>query len=185
MEQPEGPVQEPQVLMAGLANALQRGHVAGAGLDAFFVKYTQLGDSQSTFLFVALLIAIGCVAVWAAGAPLLADARVADGAHHPGRRLCSPAFANSPTAASAWWAACGRHHHHGSIGARIIDEDTRKHNLRREGIISNALGFMNCLNGLFTSAAFLVSVLFGFVSGDNPGPSPQRGPLPADRLSRS
>ena len=40
------------------------------------------------------------------------------------------------------------------IGAKIMDEDTQKHNLRREGIISNALGFMNRLNGLFTSWHF-------------------------------
>ena len=59
------------------------------------------------------------------------------------------------------------------IGARIMDEDTQKYNLRREGIISNALGFMNRLNGLFTSLAFyLVFVLFGFESGDNPGLQP-------------
>ncbi len=59
------------------------------------------------------------------------------------------------------------------IGARIIDEDTQRHGLRREGIISNALGFMNRLNGLFTSAAyFLVSLLYGFQSGENPGPQP-------------
>jgi glycoside/pentoside/hexuronide:cation symporter, GPH family len=59
------------------------------------------------------------------------------------------------------------------IGAKIMDEDTRKYNLRREGIISNALGFMNRLNGVFTGAAFaLVSVLFGYESGANPGPQP-------------
>ena len=59
------------------------------------------------------------------------------------------------------------------IGARIMDEDTRKHNVRREGIISNALGFMNRLNGLFTSFAFyLIFVLFGFESGANPGNDP-------------
>ena len=59
------------------------------------------------------------------------------------------------------------------IGARIMDEDTQKHGLRREGIISNALGFMNRLNGLFTSAAYLlVTRLYGFESGDNPGLHP-------------
>jgi GPH family glycoside/pentoside/hexuronide:cation symporter len=59
------------------------------------------------------------------------------------------------------------------IGARIMDEDREKHAMRREGIIANALGFMNRLNSLFTSAAFsLVFVLFKFESGDNPGPSP-------------
>ena len=61
------------------------------------------------------------------------------------------------------------------IGARIMDEDTQKHNLRREGIIANALGFMNRLSGLFTSAAFyLVGILFAFESGLNPGPQPDQ-----------
>jgi GPH family glycoside/pentoside/hexuronide:cation symporter len=59
------------------------------------------------------------------------------------------------------------------IGAKIMDEDTQKHGLRREGIISNAMGFMNRLNGLFTSAAYLlVSKIYLFQSGDNPGPHP-------------
>lgn len=59
------------------------------------------------------------------------------------------------------------------IHSRIMDEDQAKHNVRREGIISNALGFMNRLNGLFTSAAYaLLGVLFGYVSGDVPGPQP-------------
>lgn len=59
------------------------------------------------------------------------------------------------------------------IGARIMDEDTRKHNLRREGIYSSAMGFMNRLSGLFVSLAFLmVNRLYGFVSGEVPGPNP-------------
>jgi GPH family glycoside/pentoside/hexuronide:cation symporter len=59
------------------------------------------------------------------------------------------------------------------IGAKIMDEDTQKHGLRREGIISNALGFMNRLNGLFTSVAYyLVSRIYLFESGENPGPHP-------------
>jgi GPH family glycoside/pentoside/hexuronide:cation symporter len=59
------------------------------------------------------------------------------------------------------------------IGAKIMDEDTRKHGLRREGIISNALGFVNRLNGLFTSVAyFLVARIYLFESGENPGPHP-------------
>jgi len=59
------------------------------------------------------------------------------------------------------------------IGARIMDEDTRKYNLRREGIISSAMGFMNRLNSLFTAAALLlVKTFFGFESGANPGPQP-------------
>ncbi|MPM39363.1 hypothetical protein SDC9_85996 [bioreactor metagenome] len=59
------------------------------------------------------------------------------------------------------------------IGVRIMDEDTKKYNLRREGTYSSAMGFMNRLSGLFTSLAFLlVGSLYGFVSGDEPGPVP-------------
>ena len=59
------------------------------------------------------------------------------------------------------------------IGAKIMDEDTQKYGLRREGIISNAMGFMNRLNGLFTAGAYLlVSKIYLFQSGDNPGPHP-------------
>jgi GPH family glycoside/pentoside/hexuronide:cation symporter len=59
------------------------------------------------------------------------------------------------------------------IGARIIDEDARKSGQRREGIYSSVGGFMNRLNGLFISLAFtLVHRLYGYESGDVPGPSP-------------
>ncbi len=59
------------------------------------------------------------------------------------------------------------------IGAKIMDEDTQKYGLRREGIISNAMGFMNRLNSLFTGAAYLlVSKIYLFQSGDDPGPNP-------------
>lgn len=59
------------------------------------------------------------------------------------------------------------------IGARIIDEDSAASGVRREAIYSNAIGFMNRLNGLFTSLAFyLVYTFYGFESGENPGPNP-------------
>lgn len=59
------------------------------------------------------------------------------------------------------------------IQAKVMDEDTAKFKVRREGIISNALGFMNRLSGLFTSLAFsLLFILFVFESGNNPGPQP-------------
>jgi len=168
--------------MAGLANAFYSAAMSLVLASMpFFVKYTlQLGDSQSTFLFAAvLLIAIGCVAVWArlvrrfSLMPVWRTALITLAV-----AFVPLYFANSlPTAMAAsalvGFGFAGVITTMDLIGARIIDEDTRKHNLRREGIISNALGFMNRLNGLFTSAAFfLVSVLFGFVSGDNPGPEP-------------
>ncbi len=147
----------------------------------FFVKYTlQIPDSQSTFLFAAvLIIAIGCVAVWAR---LVKNHKLI-----PIWRIALVAlaiafiplfFANSLVTAIAASALVG-FGFAGAIttmdlvGMKIIDEDTAKYNLRREGIISNALGFMNRLNGLFTSFAFyLIYVIFKFESGANPGPDP-------------
>jgi GPH family glycoside/pentoside/hexuronide:cation symporter len=147
----------------------------------FYVKYTlAIPESQATFLFAAvLLIAIGCVAVWAwlvrryALIPVwraaLATLAVA---------FIPLFFANSLVtaliaSALVGFGFAGAITTNDLIGAKIMDEDTRKYNLRREGIISNALGFMNRLNGLFTGAAFyLVFKLFAFESGKNPGPQP-------------
>lgn len=59
------------------------------------------------------------------------------------------------------------------IGAKIVDDDFRRHGIKREGIISSLMGIMNRLNGLYTSLAFyVVSKSFGFVNGDNPGTDP-------------
>lgn len=59
------------------------------------------------------------------------------------------------------------------IGAKIVDDDFRRHGIKREGLINSLVGVMNRLNGLFTSLAFFVaSEAFGFVSGDEPGDNP-------------
>lgn len=59
------------------------------------------------------------------------------------------------------------------IGAKIMDEDYQKYGVKREAIISSCIGVMNRLNGLFTSLAFYIAAtVFGFESGDNPGPNP-------------
>ncbi len=59
------------------------------------------------------------------------------------------------------------------VGSRNMDEDTAKHGIKREGIYASAMGFMNRLNGLFTSLAFLlVNKIYGFKSGDIPGDNP-------------
>ncbi|MCL1948141.1 MAG: MFS transporter [Turicibacter sp.] len=59
------------------------------------------------------------------------------------------------------------------IGAKILDEDRRKHNLRREGIFGSFLGILNRLNGLFVAAGFLLAhYVFGYESGDIPGDNP-------------
>ncbi len=168
--------------IAGLANAFYSAAMSLvlASLP-FFVKYTlSIPDAQSTILFASvLLIAIGCVAVWARlirKFSLIPTWRAALACL--GLAFIPLSFANSlPTAiigsALVGFGFAGAITTMDLIAAKIMDEDTRKHNVRREGIISNALGFMNRLNGLFTGAAFLlVSVLFQFESGANPGPQP-------------
>ena len=168
--------------IAGLTNAFYSAAMSLvlAGMP-FYTKYTlQIPDAQSTILFASvLLIAIGCVAVWALlvrKRKLIPIWRIA---------LASLAVAFIPlffannlvtaiiASALVGFGFAGVITTMDLIGARIMDEDTRKHNVRREGIIANALGFMNLLSGLFTSLAFLLlSVLFGFESGDVPGPQP-------------
>ncbi|PKO05008.1 MAG: MFS transporter [Chloroflexi bacterium HGW-Chloroflexi-3] len=147
----------------------------------FFVKYTlQIPDSQSTILFASvLIIAIGCVVVWARLVKKYTLIPVWRAALISLAIAFVPLyFANSLVTAIVGSALVG----FGFagvittmdlIGAKIMDEDTKKYNLRREGIIANALGFMNRLNGLFTSFAFyLIFVIFHFESGNNPGPDP-------------
>jgi GPH family glycoside/pentoside/hexuronide:cation symporter len=168
--------------IAGLTNAFYSAAMSLvlAGLP-FFVKYTlQIPDAQSTLLFGSvLLIAIGCVAVWAwfvRKHRLIPIWRIALGALAVA--FIPLFFANSLVTAIISSALVGLGFAGvittmDLIGARIMDEDTRKHNLRREGIYSNALGFMNRLSGLFTSLGFLLIFhLFGFESGDNPGAQP-------------
>jgi GPH family glycoside/pentoside/hexuronide:cation symporter len=168
--------------IAGFANAFYSAAMSLVLVSMpFFVKYTLvIPDSQATFLFASvLLIAIGCVAIWAwlvrkfSLIPVWRAALVTLAV-----TFVPLYFANSLVTAMIGGALVG----FGFagvittmdlIGAKIMDEDTQKHNLRREGIISNALGFMNRLNGLFTGAAFyLVFKWFAFESGKNPGPQP-------------
>jgi GPH family glycoside/pentoside/hexuronide:cation symporter len=149
----------------------------------FFAVYTlKINDLQKSLMFAAvLLIAIGCVAVWAKLVKrygLIPVWRVA--LITLTIAFIPMYFANSFILAIVCGALIG-FGFAGAIttidliGAKIMDEDTAKYNLRREGIISNAMGFMNRLNSLFTAAAFfLVGKLFGFVSGDVPGPRPDQ-----------
>ncbi len=169
--------------IAGFANAFYSAAMSLVLASMpFFVKYTLgLSSGQSTMLFAAvLLIAIACVAVWARLVKRFTLIPVWRAALISLAVAYVPLFfANSLVTAMVGSALVG----FGFagvittmdlIGAKIMDEDTRKHAVRREGIISNAMGFMNRLNGLFTSAGFfLVSVLYGFESGEVPGPQPE------------
>jgi GPH family glycoside/pentoside/hexuronide:cation symporter len=168
--------------VAGFANAFYSAAMSLVLASMpFYVKYTlEISDSQSTFLFASvLLIAIGCVAIWAKLVRNFSLIPVWRASLATLTVTFIPLyFANSLVTAIICSALVG----FGFagvittmdlIGAKIMDEDTEKHGLRREGIISNALGFMNRLNGLFTAAAYLlVSKIYLFESGDNPGPHP-------------
>lgn len=168
--------------IAGFANAFYSAAVSLVlAAVPFFAKYTLgISDSQQTLLFGSvLLVAIGCVAIWANMVKKHSLISVWRAALLVLALAFIPMyFANSLTFAMISGAFVG----FGIsgvivtmdlIGAKIIDEDRMKYNVRREGIISNALGFMNRLNGLFTSFAFfLIFAIFGFESGNNPGTQP-------------
>jgi len=168
--------------IAGLANAFYSAAMSLVLASvAFYVEYALgLSSGQSTFLLAAVLvIAIAGVAVWAwlvrkfslmpVWRTSLAILAVT---------FIPLYFASNLVTAIIFSAFVGLGFSGvittmDLIGARIMDEDTRKHGLRREGIIANALGFMNRLNGLFTGAAYLlVSRIYGFESGEVPGAHP-------------
>ncbi|ACQ81393.1 major facilitator superfamily MFS_1 [Beutenbergia cavernae DSM 12333] len=64
------------------------------------------------------------------------------------------------------------------VVAKLLDEDTLRTGVHREGMFLAAIGFFNRLNGLVRGAAFvLAGALFGFRSGDNPGDRPDQAGL--------
>lgn len=168
--------------IAGLANAFYSAAMSLVLASvAFYVEYALgLSSGQSTFLLAAvMLIAIAGVAVWAWLVRKFSLIPVWRAALAILAVTFIPLyFASDLTTAIVFSAFVGLGFSGvittmDLIGARIMDEDTRKHGLRREGIISNALGFMNRLNGLFTSAAYLlVARIYGFESGEVPGSRP-------------
>lgn len=168
--------------VAGLANAFYSAAMSLVLASMpFFAKYTLgISGGQTSLLFAAvLLIAIGCVAVWAwlvrrySLMPVWRAALITLAVSFIPLNFAGSLVTGVLFSALVGFGFAGVITTMDLIGARIMDEDTQQHHLRREGIIANAMGFMNRLNGLFTSAAFLlVSVMFGFESGLNPGSQP-------------
>lgn len=59
------------------------------------------------------------------------------------------------------------------VVARVLDEDARRHGQHREGLFLSAFGVFNRLNGIVTGLSLaLLGSLFGYYSGDDPGPDP-------------
>ena len=168
--------------IAGLANAFYSATMSLVLASIpFYVKYSlKIQESQSTLLFATVLvIAIAAVAVWAklikkyTAVPIWRIALMLLGVG-----FIPIYFANSLLTAILASILLGLGFAGviatmDLIGARIIDEDSSKSGVRREAIFTSASGFMNRLNGLFTSLAFfLVFKVYGFESGNVPGPNP-------------
>lgn len=59
------------------------------------------------------------------------------------------------------------------VQARILDEDSRRHGVHREGIFLAAFGIFGRLTGALTGVAFwLLSVLYGYENQNSPGDDP-------------
>ncbi len=60
------------------------------------------------------------------------------------------------------------------LSGRIIDLDAEKTGRRREGVYTAVGGFITRSSGLISALAFwIVGLIFGYVSGDDPGPHPE------------
>lgn len=175
-------VTNPKFWVFGVTNALYSAAMALVmQAVSFYTKYT-LGLSSSAttiMLAVVLVLAMGGVAIWA----LLVKKFTVMPVWRAALIFLALSFVPlyfMKSLIGAIAASCfvglgfaGAITTMDLIGAHIMDEDTKKYNLRREGTYASAMGFMNRLSGLFTSLAFLlVGSLYGFESGDNPGPMP-------------
>jgi len=172
----------PKFWIFGVTNALYSASMALVmQAVSFYTKYTlELSGMASTIMLaVVLVLAMGGVAIWS----LLVKKYTVMPVWRSALIFLALAFIPlyfMQNLVGAIIASCfvglgfaGAITTMDLIGARIMDEDTKKYNLRREGTYASAMGFMNRLSGLFTSLAFLlVGSLYGFESGDNPGPMP-------------
>ncbi|CAH0120170.1 MULTISPECIES: MFS transporter [unclassified Paenibacillus] len=60
------------------------------------------------------------------------------------------------------------------LSGQIIDRDAEATGRRREGIYTAVSGFITRSSGLISALAFwIVGMIFGYVSGENPGPNPE------------
>lgn len=173
----------PKFWLFGLTNAFYSAAMALVMQAVpFFVKYTLGLDGlyNTVLMGVVLLLAMGGVAIWAvlvkkhSVMPIWRAALIVLAAAFVPLYFMTGLIGAILASCAVGFGFAGVITTMDLVGARIMDEDTRKHNLRREGTYASAMGFMNRLSGLFTSLAFLlVGSLYGFVSGDDPGPQPQ------------
>ncbi|MDF2541368.1 MAG: conserved rane protein of unknown function [Herbinix sp.] len=168
--------------IAGFANAFYSATMSLVmAAIPFYAKYTlKIPDGQSSILFATvLIIAIGAVAVWAwlikrySVVPIWRIALITLGLGFIPLYFAYSLLTAIFSSILLGFGFAGVISTMDLIGAKIIDEDSEHSGQRREAIYSSASGFMNRLNGLFTSLAFfLVYKIYGFESGDLPGSNP-------------
>lgn len=166
----------------GFANAFYSAAMALVMASVpFFTKYAlQIPDSQSTFLLgTVIIVALGGVVFWSSLVKKFGTVKVWRIALITLAVAFVPLyFANNLALAIVFSIGIGIGFS-GVIstmdimGAKLIDEDFNKYGIKRQGIYSSTMGFMNRLSGLFISFSyFIASKFYGFISGDEPGPNP-------------
>lgn len=168
--------------MVGFANAF---YSAAMGLVmssiAFYVKYALgMGSAQETLLLGSvILVAIFGVTVWSILVRKIGTIKVWRIALITLTVAFIPLFFANSLIFAIIAAVCVGIGFSGVIstmdllGAKVLDEDYAKHGIKREGIFSSTMGFMNRLSGLFVSLGMLLATkIYGFESGDVPGTRP-------------
>ncbi|NLT18679.1 MAG: Inner membrane symporter YihP [Firmicutes bacterium ADurb.Bin080] len=168
--------------IVGFANAF---YSAAMGLVmssiAFYVKYALgMGSTQETILLGAVIaVAILGVTVWSMFVKKFGSIKVWRIALIVLTVAFIPLFFANSLITAIIAAVCVGLGFSGVIstmdllGAKVLDEDFAKHGIKREGIFSSTMGFMNRLSGLFVSLGLLLSSrIYGFESGDVPGTRP-------------
>lgn len=170
--------------VAGVANAF---YSAAMGLVLasvpFFIEYSlKIPESQGTFVLgTVILVAIGGVVLWSWLVKKFGTLSIWRMA------LITLAISFIPMyfANNLIFAICGSVvvglgfsgviSTMDIIGAKIMDEDYLRYGVKREGIFSSAMGFMNRLSGFFISLATLLAArIYGFESGEVPGDNPDQ-----------
>ncbi|HQC55279.1 MAG TPA: MFS transporter [Clostridia bacterium] len=168
--------------IVGFANAF---YSAAMGLVmssiAFYVKYALgMGSTQETILLgIVIAVAILGVTLWSLSVKKFGSIKVWRAALIALTVAFIPLFFANSLVTAILAAACVGIGFSGVIStmdllaAKVLDEDYAKHGIKREGIFSSTMGFMNRLSGLFVSLGMLLaSRIYGFESGDVPGTRP-------------
>lgn len=168
--------------IVGFANAF---YSAAMGLVmssiAFYVKYALgMGSTQETILLgVVIAVAILGVTIWSLSVRKFGSINVWRAALITLTIAFIPLFFANSLVTAILAAICVGIGFSGVIStmdllaSKVLDEDYAKHGIKREGIFSSTMGFMNRLSGLFVSLGMLLaSRIYGFESGEVPGNNP-------------